>query len=125
MESKIASENQFFESNKQWVGTDVGLDSEEVDNPVDTVFKAMDIDLILDLPVEISVELGQTKKRINELLNLDKGSILEFSNLAGEPVDILVNQRLIARGDVVIEKEKYGIRVLEIASRSQRIESLR
>ena len=85
----------------------------------------MNIDLILDLPVEISVELGQTKKKINELLSLCQGSILEFSNLAGEPVDILVNQTLIARGDVVVEKEKYGIRVLEISSQRERIEGLR
>ena len=125
LENETASGNNFFESDEQWISADNGLDREEFDNPANRDIRSMNLDLILDLPVEISVELGQTKTRINELLSLDQGSILEFSNLAGEPVDILVNQRLIARGDVVIDKEKYGIRVLEIASRSQRIESLR
>jgi flagellar motor switch protein FliN/FliY len=124
-ESEFAFENKLFEANEQLMHEAGGVDNEEIDDVVNTRSSEMNIDLILDLPVEISVELGQTKKRINELLSLGQGSILEFSNLAGEPVDILVNQTLIARGDVVVEKEKYGIRVLEISSRRDRIESLR
>jgi flagellar motor switch protein FliN len=124
LENEVPPQTKFFESQEPLIPEDAGVDKEENESPVDTCISSMNIDLILDLPVEISVELGQTKKQINELLSLDQGSILEFSNLAGEPVDILVNQTLIARGDVVIEKEKYGIRILEITSRSQRIESL-
>lgn len=125
LESEVASENKLFEANEQLMRVDGGLDNEKIDDAFSTGSSEMNIDLILDLPVEISVELGRTNKKINDLLSLGQGSILEFSSLAGEPVDILVNQTLIARGDVVVEKEKYGIRVLEISSRRERIESLR
>jgi flagellar motor switch protein FliN/FliY len=125
LENEVISEDTLCEANEQLMSPDGSVDNEEIDDAVNTGLNGMNIDLILDVPVEISVELGQTKKKINELLSLGQGSILEFSNLAGEPVDILVNQILIARGDVVVEKEKYGIRVLEISSQRERIEGLR
>lgn len=83
------------------------------------------LDFILDIPLEVTVELGRTKKRINELLRVGPGSVVELDQLEGEPVDILANKRLIARGVVVVEKEKYGIRITEIVSRRRRFESLR
>jgi flagellar motor switch protein FliN len=83
----------------------------------------VDLDLLLDIPLEIKVELGRVKIQIQELLNLGPGSAVKLIKLEGEPVDILANDTLIARGEVVVQKEKYGIRVTEITSRLDRIRS--
>jgi flagellar motor switch protein FliN/FliY len=83
------------------------------------------IGFILDIPIEITVQLGHTKMLINEMLKLGQGSVIEFSKLAGETLDVLANQRLIARGEVVVVDEKYGIRLTEIVSPTERIESLK
>jgi flagellar motor switch protein FliN/FliY len=85
---------------------------------------AGNMDFILDIPLEISVELGRTKILINELLKLGQGSVIELSKLAGETLEILANQKLIARGEVVVVNEKYGVRLTEIISPSERIERL-
>jgi len=82
------------------------------------------IDFILDIPLEIDVELGRTKMVINELLRLGQGSVIELSKAAGEAVEIKANQKLIARGDVVVVNEKYGVRITEIVSPTERIERL-
>ena len=84
-----------------------------------------DMEFLLDIPLEISVELGRTKILINELLKLGQGSVLELSKLAGEALEILANRKLIARGEVVVVNEKYGIRLTEIISPSERIERLK
>ncbi len=83
------------------------------------------LDFILNIPLELTVELGRTKKKITELLSLGQGSVVALKQLEGEPVDILVNDTLIARGQVVLENEKYGIRILEIISRKERLNSIR
>jgi flagellar motor switch protein FliN len=83
-----------------------------------------DLDLVLDIPIELTVELGRTRIQIHELLKLGPGSAVSLSTLEGEPVDILANDTLIARGQVVIQDKKYGIRVTEITSRIDRIKSL-
>ena len=83
------------------------------------------MEFLLDIPLEISVELGRTKILINELLKLGQGSVLELSKLAGETLEILANRKLIARGEVVVVNEKYGIRLTEIVSPSERIERLK
>jgi flagellar motor switch protein FliN/FliY len=83
------------------------------------------MEFLLDIPLEISVELGRTKVLINELLKLGQGSVLELSKLAGETLEILANRKLIARGEVVVVNEKYGIRLTEIISPSERIERLK
>ena len=84
-----------------------------------------DMDFILDVPLEISVELGNTRMQINELLKLSQGSIIELTKNAGESLEILANRRLIARGEVVVANEKYGIRVTEIISPMERVEKLK
>ena len=94
----------------------------DLDGHVD---RLKNIGLIMDIPLEVTVELGRSKKRINDLLQLGPGSVLELAQMEGEPVDILVNQTLIAKGVVVVEKEKYGIRISEIVSRQERLKSLR
>ena len=83
-----------------------------------------DLNLLLDIPLEITVELGRSKIKIQELLNLEPGSTVTLSKLEGEPVDILANDKLIARGEVVLQNKKYGIRITEITSRMTRIKSL-
>lgn len=82
------------------------------------------IDLIVDIPVRVTVELGRTRKTIGEVLALGPGSVVELSKMAGEPVDVLVNGKLIARGEVVVIDESFGIRVTEVVSRSERIRSM-
>jgi flagellar motor switch protein FliN/FliY len=82
-------------------------------------------DLLLDVPLKVSVELGGTKLRIQELLELGQGSVLELDRQAGEPVDILVNGRPIALGEIVVVNDRYAVRVLSIHSPTERAESLR
>ena len=86
---------------------------------------ADDMDFLLDIPVEVSVELGRTKMLINDLLHLSQGSVIELSKLAGETLEIFANQKLVARGEVVVVNEKYGIRLSEIISPSERIKRLK
>ena len=83
-----------------------------------------DLNLLLDIPLEITVELGRTKLQIQELLDLGPGSTVSLSKLEGEPVDIFANDKLIARGEVVLQNKKYGIRITEITNRMNRIKSL-
>ena len=82
-----------------------------------------DLDLLLDIPLTINVELGRAKIKVQKLLNLTAGSAVKLIKLEGEPVDILVNETLIARGEVIVQNAKYGIRVTEITSRMDRIRS--
>jgi flagellar motor switch protein FliN len=82
------------------------------------------INFILDIPLDIVVELGRNKMKINELYKIGPGSVVEFANLAGEPLDILVNGTLIAKGEVMVQGEKYGIRIVDILSRMERIQSM-
>lgn len=86
---------------------------------------ADDMDFLLDIPIEISVELGRTKMLISDLLHLGQGSVVELSKLAGETLEIFANQKLVARGEVVVVNEKYGIRLSEIISPSERIKRLK
>lgn len=82
------------------------------------------LDFILDIPLTLSAELGRSKMLISELLQLGQGSVLELSKLAGEPMDIYVNQRLIARGEVVVVNEKFGVRLTDIVSPAERVNKL-
>lgn len=83
------------------------------------------IDLLLDVPMSVTVELGRTRMQVRQLLALAAGSVVELGKLAGEPLDILVNGRTIARGEAVMVNEKFGVRLTEIVSRSERVESMR
>ena len=83
-----------------------------------------DIDMIMDIPVQLSVELGRTRLTIKNILQLGQGSVVELDGFAGEPMDIYVNGYLIAQGEVVVVDEKYGIRVTDIITPSDRISRL-
>jgi flagellar motor switch protein FliN/FliY len=82
------------------------------------------LDFIMDIPLEVSVELGRTKMVISDLLQLGQGSVVELSKLAGEPLEILVNQKLVARGEVVVVNEKFGVRLTDIISPVDRVKQL-
>jgi flagellar motor switch protein FliN len=83
------------------------------------------IDMLLDVTLPISIELGRTNMSIEDVLNLGPGSIVELNKLAGEPVDLLINDKLIARGEVVVVDENFGIRITTMVSQQDRIKSLR
>ena len=82
-------------------------------------------DLLLDIPLKITVEMGRTKMALGDLLQLGPGSVVELSKLAGEPLDVLVNGRPIARGEAVMVNEKFGIRLTDVISPSERLEGLK
>jgi flagellar motor switch protein FliN/FliY len=82
------------------------------------------IDLLLDVTLQVTVELGRARMKIAEILALRNGSVIELDRLAGEPADILINGTLIAKGEVVVVDEKFGVRIIEVVSRAKRIASL-
>jgi flagellar motor switch protein FliN len=98
------------------------LKSDSKFKPIDG---APDLDVILDIPVRISMEVGSTEISIRNLLQLNQGSVIELDRLAGEPLDVLVNGTLIAHGEVVVVNEKFGIRMTDVISPSERIKKLR
>jgi flagellar motor switch protein FliN/FliY len=84
----------------------------------------MSIESLLDIPVEISVEIGRTKMAIGDLLSLTRGSIVELNRLAGESADIYVNEKLVGKGEIVVASERLGVRVLEIVTPKERVQKL-
>ncbi len=87
--------------------------------------KDRNLALILDIPLRVTVELGRTKMPVSELLNLGQGSVIELNKLAGEPMEVLVNDKLIARGEAVVVNEKFGVRLTDIISPAERVEQLK
>jgi flagellar motor switch protein FliN/FliY len=83
-----------------------------------------ELDFILDIPLDLSVELGRTRMLINDLLQLGQGSIVELNKLAGEPLEVYINRKLIARGEVVVVNEKFGVRLTDIITPMDRVKSL-
>lgn len=84
----------------------------------------MDLDMVLDIPVTMSMEIGRTRINIRNLLQLSQGSVVELDRLAGEPMDVLVNDTLIAHGEVVVVNDKFGIRLTDVISAAERIKKL-
>ncbi|MES1938625.1 flagellar motor switch FliN [Salinisphaera sp. T5B8] len=127
------AEQAEVESNKSSASKASGA-GDKATSAGDSVFKPLadeakagtprELDMIMEIPVTLSVELGQTRLTIRELLDLAQGSVVELDGLAGEPMSILVNGYLIAQGEVVVVDEKYGIRITEIVTRSERIHKL-
>ncbi|WP_440863715.1 flagellar motor switch protein FliN [Symbiopectobacterium purcellii] len=93
-------------------------------DPTDALGSLQDIDLILDIPVKLTVQLGRTKMTIKELLRLTQGSVVALDGLAGELLDILINGYLIAQGEVVVVSDKYGVRITDIITPSERMRRL-
>ena len=82
------------------------------------------IDFILDIPMQVTVQVGSTKMVIRDLLQLGQGSVIELDKLAGEPMEVLVNNKLVARGEVVVVNEKFGIRLTDVISAAERVQQL-
>ncbi|MCL0045950.1 flagellar motor switch protein FliN [Nitrospinaceae bacterium] len=82
------------------------------------------LDLILDIPLSVTVELGRSKMLINDLLQLGQGSVIELTKLVGDPLEVLVNDKLVARGEVVVVNEKFGVRLTDIVTPMERVKSL-
>ena len=82
------------------------------------------IDLLLDIPLEVSVEVGRSRILVRDLLQMQEGTLVELDKLAGEPLDLYVNARLIARGEAVVVNDKFGLRLTDVVSPSERIENL-
>ncbi len=83
------------------------------------------LELIMDIPLKVTAELGRTKMLVSELLNLGQGSVIELSKLAGEAMEVLVNDKIIAKGEAVVVNEKFGVRLTDIISPKERVEQLR
>nr|WP_319494894.1 flagellar motor switch protein FliN [uncultured Desulfobacter sp.] len=100
-------------------GEEMGEESEQSEER-----GARELDFILDIPLELSVELGKTKMLVNDLLQLAQGSIIELNKLAGEPLEVYINRKLIARGEVVVVNEKFGVRLTDVITPIDRVKSL-
>jgi len=99
-------------------------DGEEMGEATASTGETKSLDLILDIPLTVTVELGRSKMLINDLLQLGQGSVIELTKLVGEPLEVLVNQKLVARGEVVVVNEKFGVRLTDIVSPMERVQSL-
>jgi flagellar motor switch protein FliN/FliY len=82
------------------------------------------LEFILDIPLQVTVELGRTKLLVKDILQLNQGAVIELSKLAGEPLDIFVNSKLVARGEAVVVNEKFGVRLVDIVSPNERVEKI-
>ena len=100
-----------------------GDTNEEEGGKADEV-KEANLDLILDIPLSVTVELGRSKMLINDLLQLGQGSVIELTKLVGDPLEVLVNNKLVARGEVVVVNEKFGVRLTDIVTPMERVKSL-
>jgi flagellar motor switch protein FliN/FliY len=109
---------------KSTAGANPGAE-EQTPSPESNMEDSVNMEFVLDIPLEITVELGRTKMLINDMLKLGQGSVIELTKLAGESLEILANQKPIARGEVVVVNEKYGVRLTEVISPMERIERLR
>ena len=103
----------------------LAADGDDLEDIGPEVSESQNLDLILDIPLRVTVELGRTRMVVSELLNLGQGSVIELSKLGGEPMEILVNDKLVARGEAVVVNEKFGVRLTDIISPKERVEQLK
>ena len=89
-----------------------------------TAEQPKNIDFILDIPMKVSIYVGSTKMAIRDLLQLAQGSVIELDKLAGEPMEVMVNNKLVAKGEVVVVNEKFGIRLTDVVSAAERVKQL-
>ncbi len=122
----MEEENQDIESLEELEdtgGEEGGLDGID-EMPGGEKVDTKSLDLILDIPLTVTVELGRSKILINDLLQLGQGSVIELTKLVGEPLEVLVNNKLVARGEVVVVNEKFGVRLTNIVTPMERVQSL-
>ena len=126
-DDSISADDLWAEAMSEQASTDSASSTESVFKSLDSKDiggSLQDIDLIMDIPVKLTVELGRTKMTIKELLRLSQGSVVALEGLAGEPLDILINGYLIAQGEVVVVNDKYGVRITDIITPSERMRRL-
>lgn len=133
-EKDSASEDEAWAASLEEQAVANEVPSEPSKNAGEQVFKPLDqgvengpprdLEMILDIPVKFTVELGRTRVTIKQLLELTQGSVVELDGLAGEPMDILINGYLIAQGEVVVVDDRYGIRITDIITPSERVQKL-
>jgi len=124
----IAAANQDSEVTPGPVVAAAGMPNDEALNAFaegDKTARPRNLDLILDIPLKVTVELGRTKMVVHDLLALGQGSVIELNKLAGEPMEVLVNDKLVARGEAVVVNEKFGVRLTDIISPMERIQQLK
>ncbi|MBT5292546.1 MAG: flagellar motor switch protein FliN [Cellvibrionales bacterium] len=120
-----ASESAMADDPAAAVLSELGGDNNGDNNGHANITDNPDLAVVLDIPVKIAMEVGSTQITIRNLLQLNQGSVIELERLAGEPLDVLVNGTLIAHGEVVVVNEKFGIRVTDVISPSERIKKLK
>ncbi|WP_275556170.1 flagellar motor switch protein FliN [Mixta sp. Marseille-Q2659] len=126
-DDSISADDLWAEAMSEQASTESASSTESVFKSLDSKDiggSLQDIDLIMDIPVKLTVELGRTKMTIKELLRLTQGSVVALEGLAGEPLDILINGYLIAQGEVVVVNDKYGVRITDIITPSERMRRL-
>jgi flagellar motor switch protein FliN len=124
----LAEQAEVEQGGKPAAGANVQVaefDDLQSDNLPMTRDEDRNLDMILDIPVTIAMEIGRTKISIRNLLQLNQGSVVELDRLAGEPMDVLVNGTLVAHGEVVVVNEKFGIRLTDVVSPAERVKKLR
>ena len=120
----MAEENENIENGESEESTQESLVQNSVEELEEKKQGEMNLDFILDIPLELSVELGKTRMLVNDLLQLGQGSIIELNKLAGEPLEVYINHKLIARGEVVVVNEKFGVRLTDVITPIDRVKSL-
>jgi flagellar motor switch protein FliN/FliY len=133
-EEKTEEDDMNWNENEEEESQGGALDKTE-DSIAETEFRSVkkntnqsdkkNLDFLLDIPLQVTVELGRTKMQVNDLLQLGQGSVIDLNKLAGEPMEVLVNDKLMARGEVVVVNEKFGIRLTDIVSPTERVEYLK
>ncbi len=94
------------------------------ENTIDSDQEMQKLKFILDIPLQLTVELGRTNLLVKEVLQLNQGSVVELSKLAGEPLDVFINSKLVARGEAVVVNEKFGVRLVDVISPNERVEKV-
>ncbi len=120
----MAEENENIKNGKSEESTQDSVAQNSIEELEEQAQGEMNLDFILDIPLELSVELGKTKMLVNDLLQLGQGSIIELNKLAGEPLEVYINHKLIARGEVVVVNEKFGVRLTDVITPIDRVKSL-
>ena len=118
-----STETEYETENNENIKNEASYEFSDIDNSKKAVSES-NMEFLLDIPLVISIELGRTRMLINQLLKLSQGSVIELSKYAGETLEILANQKVIAKGEVVVVNEKYGIRLTEIVSPMERVARL-
>ncbi len=120
----MAEENENIKNGKSEESTQDSVAQNSIEELEEQAQGEMNLDFILDIPLELSVELGKTKMLVNDLLQLGQGSIIELNKLAGESLEVYINHKLIARGEVVVVNEKFGVRLTDVITPIDRVKSL-